>query len=186
MHRPILSLAVSALGLLTLATPVIAQAADAVVVGPEQPGRELGLHPIIEVTGAAASDKLIDPGELTYKDDLRKIRGQVTELSIEWSGPGLPSSVQSLWSSDEYEVPGELGRAKIHAGTFLLRDDLGSWAGPFGGVEYIDGSTDLQATLMGAQGYAGQCAILNVLWSVQRGWVMDGLVFDCHSLQTME
>jgi hypothetical protein len=31
-----------------------------------------------------------------------------------------------------------------------------------GGVECIDGSTDLQATLMGAQGYAGQCAILNV------------------------
>lgn len=142
--------------------------------------------PILQITGSAAADLLVDPGELTHKENLRKIRGQVTELTIDWSGPGLPSTIRSLWNSDEYEVPGAFGRAKIHAGTFLLRDDIGSWAGPFGGVEYVGGVMDLQVTMLGAAGYEGQCAILNVLRSSDFGWEMDGLVFDCRSLRTME
>jgi hypothetical protein len=105
---------------------------------------------------------------------------------MDWSGPGLPSTIESLWNSDEYEVPGAFGRAKIHAGMFLMSDDIGSWAGPFGGVEYVGGAMDLQATMLGAAGYGGQCAILNVLYSRELGWEMDGLVFDCRSLQVME
>lgn len=185
LSRAIVPIGVLLGAVIALTGPVSAQVGNLEPASPAGPSTELGPEPISEITGAATGEKIIDPGRLTYKGSLRKVRGMLTEISMDWSVPGFPDTVQSLWNSDEYEVPGGMGRAKIHAGTFLLRDSNGAWAGPFGGVQYLDGSTDLQATLMGSAGYDGQCAILNVLWTRQLGWEMDGLMFDCQSLDTM-
>jgi hypothetical protein len=163
-----------------------AQAPNRDTAGPAPLDQPVAFRPINAITGAATDNHIIDPGTLHWNGNLRKVRGMVTELTMDWNAAGLPDTLQSMWNSDEYVIPGQAGRAKIRAGTFLLCDEIGSWAGPFGGVEYVDGATDLQATMMGASGYAGQCAILNVIHSPQMGWEMDGLIFDCRSLQTME
>lgn len=186
MLRPARTTALGWAAVLVLGVSAVAQAPDTGPITPDAFETTMPLKPVVEVTGAASSDRVVEVGVLTYQDGLRKIRGQLTELHMDWSGAGLPSVIEALWNSDEYEVPGAFGRAKIHAGTFLLRDELGSWAGPFGGVEFADGGMDLQATMLGGAGYTGRCAILNVLHSEELGWQMDGLVFDCRSLQTME
>jgi len=180
------SAAIGLVAVLGLGTMALAQPPESGKAGLDALSPAIEFKPILRVSGAASGTRIVDPGELTHKANLRRVRGQITELTVDWSAAGLPGTIQSLWNSDEYEIPDQFGRAKIHAGSFLMRDEVGSWAGPFGGVEYTDGATDLQATLMGAGGYAGQCGILNVIWSHEVGWEMDGLVFDCHSLETME
>ena len=182
MFRPVRILSISLAAALFLGATAAAQAPDIKAAGPSESGEQLGRQLITVITGTAISDRIIDPGTLNWKDNSRKVRNQISELTMEWSVPGLPDTIRALWNSDEYTIPGQARRAKIHSGTFLLLDGIGSMAGRFGGIEYVDGTTDLQVTLMGVSGYAGQCAILNIIRSPQRVWKIDGLVFDCMSL----
>ena len=186
MHRAAPYVVMPIIAVLGLSAVATAQAPPLDATDPVGAGAPELLQPVNQVTGTVVGDKLIDPGELTWQGNVRQIRGKVAELTTHWSSPGLPSTVQSIWNSDEYEVPGAFGRAKIHAGTFLFRDEGGAWVGPFAGLEYVDGATDLQATLVGTESYYGQCAILNVIWSQAHAWEMDGMVFDCQSLQVMQ